>query len=103
MNTITILIRPTLDGLTEEAQNEIGNAEACDDVVLFEQGLQTSPMEVEEGETFEIDHGYEGSIATQEDGAKVPVILDSDGAQNREDWALTSGTWQLYGNNIRRA
>ena len=82
-----ILIRPILESLIDDDDCLDENDE---DAIAFEQGVDSTTIEVEPGETFEIPEGYEGVV----DGE---TTLEGDTEYVN---VLSSGTYRLSEHGI---
>jgi len=73
------------------------DVEEEDDAILVDQGIAQCPQEVQPGETFTIDDGYEGALAEPEDGSRSPRIIDPSASppddEITEEWGLAPGTY----------
>ena len=97
---MVILIKPT----TENYSDDFGYDEYEDDndeVLLFQQGFEGYPIEIEDGERFEIPNGYIGSI-NDDNKDYYLKIENEDGEWEKEVLYgdLDSGIYYLNNNVI---
>lgn len=95
-----ILIQPTIDNLREDLDYD-ENEDYIVDALLFQQGFNGYPIEVADGEKFEIPEGFIGNII---DDGHIYYLRNeiSEGVWEDEEIfdELEAGLYSLYGNII---
>jgi len=95
-----ILIQPNLDLVREDlGYDEYEDVD--EEALLFQQGFEGYPMEVEDGETFEIPEGYVGSLIDDDLTYYVKREI-FDGTWEKEEFygELEAGCYKLESDTI---
>ena len=94
-----IFIKQTIDSLREVMGYEDWE-EINEDALLFQQGYDGDIIEVEDGEIFEIDEGFEGQIVDEGITYFMKVEILDDVYDEEEVRELSSGSYRLDGKMI---
>jgi hypothetical protein len=102
MKTLSILIKPSFNSTLSDMGYE-QNDDYDSDAVLFQQGFDMDYIEVEPGETFQIDDEYQGFIDTEE--VKIKYIDKKEEKIIIRDYSdeiiLEKGTYLYYLNEMK--
>ena len=90
-----ILIQPTIDNLREDLGYD-DYEDVDEESLLFQQGFDGTPMDVEDGEKFEIPEGYIGSIIDDDEVYYLKTEI-ADGVWDKEELYgdLKAGSYML--------
>lgn len=90
-----ILIQPTIDNLREDLGYD-DYEDVDEESLLFQQGFDGTPMDVEDGEKFEIPEGYIGSIIEDDEVYYLKTEI-ADGVWDKEELYgdLEAGSYML--------
>ena len=90
-----ILIQPTIDNLREDLGYD-DYEDVDEESLLFQQGFDGTPMDVEDGEKFEIPEGYIGSIIDDDEVYYLKTEI-ADGVWDKEELYgdLEAGSYML--------
>lgn len=90
-----ILIQPTIDNLRKDLGYD-DYEDVDEDALLFQQGFDGTPMDVEDGEKFEIPKGYIGSIIEDDEVYYLKTEI-ADGVWDKEELYgdLEAGSYML--------
>ena len=78
-----ILLQPTIDNLREDLGYD-DYEDVDEEALLFQQGFDGTPIEVEDGEKFEIPEGYIGSIIDDDNVYYLKTEIE-DGVWDTEE------------------
>jgi hypothetical protein len=102
MKSLEILITPSYES-TRDSMDFSENDDYYGDAVLFQQGYDMDVMEVEPGDTFEIEEDFGGQISCEETQYKFIKIKEEWDEENYlagEPISLRSGNYKFLEDGI---